>query len=156
MIENLVSRNTVFIKESFDSKEALFRYLSHQLFLNQKIKDENDFFQGLLERESIITTGIGGGIAIPHTKNKSVISPFVGFLKLTKGMSYEALDHKNVDLIFVIGVGDNAERLHLEILANLSRYLLDEEFSKALRETNDPQILYETLKIVESEKKIWT
>ena len=154
MIENLVSRNTIFIKESFDNKEALFKYLSHQLFLSQKINNENDFLNGLLERESIITTGIGLGIAIPHTKNKSVLNPFIGFLKLTESMPYDSLDQKNVDLIFVIGVGDHAERLHLEILANLSRYLLDDDFTKSLRQTNDPESLYQKLKIVESEKKL--
>ncbi len=154
MIENLVSRNTIFIKESFDNKEALFKYLSHQLFLSQKINNENDFLNGLLERESIITTGIGLGIAIPHTKNKSVLKPFIGFLKLTESMPYDSLDQKNVDLIFVIGVGDHAERLHLEILANLSRYLLDDDFTKSLRQTNDPESLYQKLKIVESEKKL--
>lgn len=154
MINHLISENAIYIEETFDNKTELFKKVSQKLYENHKINDPELFFAGLIERENIITTGIGNGIGIPHTKNKSVIAPFVALVKLKTPMPYEALDNKNVDLIFIIGVGETKERLHLEILANLSRYLLEDDFLEKLRNANTIEKLYQTLKIIESEKQL--
>ncbi|CCV64183.1 Phosphotransferase system, phosphoenolpyruvate-dependent unit, putative fragment [Alteracholeplasma palmae J233] len=151
MKNDLISKDTIFLDLVVKTKDELFLMMSEELFKLNKIESKEAFYESLKQRESIITTGIGDGIGIPHAKDKTVYHPFVAFIKIENGIEYEALDKKKVDLVFMLAVSENSERLHLEILANLSRHLLNEGFIKRLRNSSTVEETYEVLKEIESE-----
>ena len=91
-----------------------------------------------MARESQTTTGLGDGIAMPHAKNSAVKMPTVAFARSTAGVDYQAMDGQPVHLLFMIAVPANANNTHLEALASLSRYLLQDGFMDKLKQATTP------------------
>ncbi len=85
-----------------------------------------------MEREQLGSTGIGGGIAIPHGKLDSVGSIIVGFGLSPKGIEYESLDNKPVHIFFLLLTTENSTGEHLKVLAQISKLLKMEHFKKSL------------------------
>lgn len=76
-----------------------------------------------MTREEQTSTGLGDGIAMPHSKNIVVDKPAVLFAKSNKGVDYKALDGQPTDLFFMIAAPQGANDTHLAALAELSQYL---------------------------------
>ena len=98
----------------------------------------------VFEREAEGMTGIGNSIAIPHGKTAAVTEPFLCFAKVAS-IDWNALDGGPVDLVFMIGVPENAGNEHLKILASISRKLMKEEFRSGLREAGSSTELMQFL-----------
>ncbi len=136
-----------------ESSSAVYPYLDEGLilFLEEETRDEaiaclverlnvrgflpnkEEFHTAILERESIVSTGIGIGVAIPHAK----ITGFPGFfiaigIQKNKGIDWDALDGSLVRLIFMIGGPDNKQTEYLKILSRLTQAIKDEERRKRL------------------------
>ena len=86
----------------------------------------------LIERERLGTTGIGRGVALPHTRLKNLKKIYCAFMK-TEPVDFESVDDKPVDLVFLLLVPEDAGADHLKALARLSRLLRDETVAKVLR-----------------------
>ncbi|WP_457551926.1 PTS sugar transporter subunit IIA [Desulfobacula sp.] len=86
----------------------------------------------LMEREQLGSTGIGGGIAIPHGKLDAVHSIIVGFGMSKKGVEYESLDNKPVHIFFLLLTPENSTGGHLKVLAQISKLLKMDQFKKNL------------------------
>ena len=96
----------------------------------------------LLERERLGSTGIGGGIAIPHGKLKSLGSLLVGFGRSFKGVDFEAIDGKPAHLFFLLMAPEDSTGAHLRMLARISRLLKDSTFRERLMTAGDRHELY--------------
>jgi len=96
----------------------------------------------LLEREHLGSTGIGGGIAIPHGKLKSLDSLLVGFGRSHKGVDFEAIDGKPAHLFFLLMAPENSTGAHLQMLARISRLLKDSTFRQRLMTAADRHEIY--------------
>ena len=103
--------------------------------------DERLVLDALIERERLGTTGIGRGVALPHTRLSSLKRIFCAFVR-TKPVDFEAVDDKPVDLVFLLLVPEEAGADHLKALARLSRLLRDESVATALRQAKDPNAVY--------------
>ncbi|HHV3552564.1 TPA: PTS fructose transporter subunit IIABC, partial [Streptococcus agalactiae] len=90
------------------------------------------------------STGLGDGIAMPHSKNAAVKEATVLFAKSASGVDYEALDGQPTDLFFMIAAPDGANDTHLAALAELSKYLLKEGFADQLRQAKTPDDIIAT------------
>lgn len=98
----------------------------------------NTFLNNVLERESLSTTGIGFGIAIPHGKCCAVSEPTVVFARLKKPLDWQSLDGDPVEAVFLLAVPKAAaSNEHLRILAALSRKLMHDDFKETLRTAQD-------------------
>jgi PTS system fructose-specific IIA component len=87
---------------------------------------------------------VGNGIAIPHGKSSAVKEAMVIYAKLAEPIDWD--DEDMVDMVFMLGVPeDKGNNLHLEILAKLSRNLMDEEFINKLRESKSPKEVFDRL-----------
>jgi len=106
---------------------------------------ERAIFDTLLERERLGTTGVGGGIAIPHGKFPELAHLAGLFARLEEPVDFEAVDEKPVDLIFLLLAPESAGADHLKALARVSRLLRDPRFCTKLRSTDDAQALYSLL-----------
>lgn len=142
----LINKNLIVINmDAKDKKEAINKLIA--LIKNEnKIDSEEEFLKCVLKRESEFSTGVGNGIAIPHGRSETVKEAIVAFGKLNKKIDWNSIDSELVDLIFLLGVPEkNTENLHLKILAQLSRKLMDENFVSQLRDANTEQEIYSLL-----------
>jgi mannitol/fructose-specific phosphotransferase system IIA component (Ntr-type) len=108
------------------------------------------FLKALLDREKLHTTGVGDGIAMPHTR-----LPLGGVLKRSllvfgrsqSGLAYDSLDHKPVHLVFLLASPNLTD--HLAMLARLSRVLRDQKVRKALMEAATPREVIDIVNVAE-------
>ena len=91
-----------------------------------------------MNREAQTSTGLGDGIAMPHSKNEAVKEATVLFAKSNKGVDYASLDGQPTDLFFMIAAPEGANDTHLAALAELSKYLMKPGFADKLRQASTP------------------
>ena len=104
--------------------------------------NQEDLVKVLMERERLGSTGIGGGIGIPHGKMKNIDSLILGFGLSRKGVDFESLDGQPTHIFFLLITPDNSTGLHLKLLARISRILKDDPFkTRLLNATNGDEIL---------------
>ena len=101
-----------------------------------------EIFDALLQRERLGSTGVGGGIAIPHGKLPRVDRMIGLFARLERPIDYEALDGEPVDLIFLLLAPESAGADHLKALSKVARALRDQRLTARLRATRDASGLY--------------
>ena len=99
----------------------------------------------LLEREQLGSTGIGGGIAIPHGKLDLVGSIIVGFGLRKQGVEYESLDNKPVNIFFVLLTSENSTGGHLKVLAQISKLLKMDHFKNGLMAAESVDEIYDII-----------
>ncbi|MBI3236208.1 MAG: PTS sugar transporter subunit IIA [Chlamydiales bacterium] len=104
-----------------------------------KLHDKESFYRAILEREKIVSTGIGLSVAIPHAKLKNYPDFFiaVGIQKKT-GIEWNALDNAPVHLVFLIGGPENRQTEYLKILSHLTLAIKNEERRKKLLQAKTP------------------
>jgi len=95
-------------------------------------------------RERLGSTGVGGGIAIPHAQIPGLDRFYGLFVRLYRPIEYEAIDTRPVDLVFLLLIPANAKE-HLRALASISRRLRDQTIASELRHAKDARAIYETL-----------
>jgi PTS system nitrogen regulatory IIA component len=99
----------------------------------------------LMQREKLGSTGVGGGIAIPHGKLPKLTRLFGLFARLARPVDFEALDDQPVDLVFLLLAPEGAGADHLKALAQVARLLRDPSVARKLRESDDAEALYAVL-----------
>jgi PTS system nitrogen regulatory IIA component len=102
---------------------------------------ERTIFDALLERERLGSTGVGGGVAIPHGTLKELDRIYGFFGRLEKPVNFDAADDQPVDLVFVLLAPENAGAEHLKAVTRLSRIFRDETACKRLRELENAEDL---------------
>jgi len=98
---------------------------------------QKDLTKVLMERERLGSTGIGGGIGIPHGKMKNLESLVLGFGLSRKGVDFESLDGQPTHIFFLLVTPENSTGLHLKLLARISRILKNDPFKSRLLEATD-------------------
>ena len=98
---------------------------------------QKDLTKVLMERERLGSTGIGGGIGIPHGKMKNLESLVLGFGLSRKGVDFESLDGQPTHIFFLLITPENNTGLHLKLLARISRILKNDPFKSRLLEAAD-------------------
>jgi PTS system nitrogen regulatory IIA component len=91
-----------------------------------------DVVEVLLERERLGSTGIGGGIGIPHGKLKRLDRMVIGFGLSRKGVDFDSLDGEPTRIFFLLMAPESSTGLHLKLLARISRILKNEPFKERL------------------------
>jgi len=89
----------------------------------------------LLERERLGSTGIGGGIGIPHGKLKNMDSLILGFGLSRQGVNFESMDGRPTHIFFLLLTPENSAGIHLKLLARISRLLKNDEFKAQLMQS---------------------
>jgi len=99
----------------------------------------------LMERERLGSTGIGGGIGIPHGKMKDIDSLVLGFGLSRKGVDFESLDGLPTHIFFLLLTPENSTGLHLKLLARISRILKDDPFKSRLLNATSGDDIFEII-----------
>jgi PTS system nitrogen regulatory IIA component len=113
--------------------------------------DSQDILKVLLEREQLGSTGIGGGIGIPHGKLNSIHSIVVGFGLSRGGVDFDSLDNKPVHIFFLLITPENSTGSHLKVLAQISRLLKQSDFKDRLMKAESVDNIVQIIHDVDDE-----
>jgi PTS system D-fructose-specific IIA component (F6P-forming), Fru family (TC 4.A.2.1.7)/PTS system D-fructose-specific IIB component (F6P-forming), Fru family (TC 4.A.2.1.7)/PTS system D-fructose-specific IIC component (F6P-forming), Fru family (TC 4.A.2.1.7) len=133
-----LQKNAMILSLNATNKADAISEMVQKLVDTGYVTDYDTFKDGILAREALTTTGLGDGIAMPHSKNAAVKEAVVLFAKKDGGLDYESLDGQPTDLFFMIAAPDGANDTHLAALAELSKYLMKDGFADSLRATSTP------------------
>jgi len=142
-IADILSSDAVIHNLKAKSKKQLLTELA-ALAAKKTGLDAAVVLDALIERERLGTTGIGFGVALPHTRLAKLKKIFCGFAT-SEPVDFDAVDNKPVDLAFVLLVPEAAGADHLKALARLSRLLRNEDVVEALRKATSAKELYQLL-----------
>jgi fructose-specific phosphotransferase system IIA component len=120
-----------------DSKLDIITELVELIASSRRLKNRKAFFKAVVERESMGSTAIGNGVAIPHAKTKGLNNFILAFAKKNEGIDFEALDTEKTFLFFVLASPENEVGNHLKILAEISRLVKDKFIIEGLKKAND-------------------
>ena len=137
-IQDLLRKDVMLLDLQATEKTAAIEEMIHSLVDHGYVTDFETFKEGILAREALTSTGLGDGIAMPHSKNSAVKEATVLFAKSNKGVDYESLDGQPTDLFFMIAAPEGANDTHLAALAELSQYLMKDGFADKLRKVSSP------------------
>ena len=144
---DFICREAIRTNIEADAKEDVIRQMAASLLEAKKISQ--DQFEGIVEailkREELGSTGIGRGVAVPHTKHPSV-GELVGAVAVSdEGGDFGSLDGEKVHLLFMLVSPPDRPGDHLRALENISRQLRDDTFCRFLQQTKDPADVWQLL-----------
>jgi len=141
-ILDILDKRLILPQLTSKTKEGVLRELVHVLSQVEKQVNEDRTVEILLERESLGSTGIGEGVAIPHGKSKEVKKILASFGRSLPGLDFQSLDGKPAHLFFLLIAPENSAGMHLKALAQISRLMKDQAFRKRLMEAKSADEIY--------------
>ena len=138
-IQDVLNKSVMLFDLQATDKEGIINEMVQSLVDNGVVTDFETFKTGIMNREAQTSTGLGDGIAMPHSKNEAVKEATVLFAKSNKGVDYASLDGQPTDLFFMIAAPEGANDTHLAALAELSKYLMKPGFADKLRQASTPE-----------------
>ena len=151
-IRELLKKEGIALGVKVDSKDAAIDYLIDLHAKSGNITDKAEFKKGILAREESGSTGVGEGIAIPHSKNAAVKQPGLAAMTVPDGVDYDSLDGQPANLFFMIAAPEKGADVHLEVLSRLSMLLMDENFRAELLAAKDAEQFLDICSKYEMEK----
>ena len=142
---------TIFTDKVYRDKYEAIEEIAH--LPNEFVNNNDEYAKAVIDRENVIATYIGYGIAIPHAISAAVNQAFVIYVKFLNGCPWTNEDGEDrVDHMMMIGVpADKGSTQHLKILSELSKNLMHEDFREKFLNTKSPEESYELLKSIEKE-----
>lgn len=144
ILTEILAADAVRYAQSETSKKRLLQRISEQAASVYDM-DNSVVFAALNARESLGTTGVGRGVAIPHARFESLDRVIGLFTRLEKPLDYGSMDHQPVDLIFTLLAPQKEGAEHLKALALISRTLRDEDVCTKLRSNQNEQTIFSIL-----------
>jgi nitrogen PTS system EIIA component len=146
-MSDFVVREAIIPELAANTKDGVIREMVNSLRSNGYFKggEPEDIVKAILKRELLGSTGIGRGVAIPHTKHTSV-DRLIGTVALSKsGVSFDSLDGEPVFVFFLLVSPQDRPGDHLRALENVSRCLRDDGFVRSLRQATTREAIWELL-----------
>ncbi|MGX7196937.1 PTS sugar transporter subunit IIA [Enterococcus olivae] len=137
----MIDKELVILDSPLENKEEIIRFLSDKASKRNYLTDVETFITAVQKREEEFSTAVGYDISIPHGKNEVVSNPFICFLRAKKPIKWDG-NGNYATLIFLLGVPEEHQsKLHLKILAEISKKLMDEQFREQLSKGNQQSIV---------------
>ncbi len=133
-IKDLLSLDAIALDANPRSKKDAILEAVKLMSANGNINDADAYTKLVLDRENEGTTGLGDGVAIPHGKGSCVSKPGLAAMVVKNGVEFEALDGNPVNLVFLIAAPNTEDNVHLDVLSKLAVLLMDENFTKSLKD----------------------
>lgn len=130
----------LFILQGKHSKQDVFKVLIDSVSEVEGMIQREDLEWGVLHRESIMSTGIGNGIAVPHVRSENIERACMALAIIPDGVSdYQSPDTKPVQLVFLIAAGGSQRAKHLKILSAIGSLFYDGRLKAAFLASSDPK-----------------
>jgi PTS system nitrogen regulatory IIA component len=143
-ISDLLSPADVMIDVRAPNKRLLLQELAAKAATSLNLRVDK-IAPDLLKREELGSTGVGGGVAIPHARLPDLQRPYGLLAKLKQPIEFDAIDEQAVDIVFVLLLPANAENGQLGALALVARTLRTSETLGRLRRARDASELYSAM-----------
>jgi len=128
----MIDERLILLDSSLSSKIEVLQYLAKQAKKFQYLNNAENYLVTVNEREKEFSTAIGHSVSIPHGKSQEVIQPFICFVRTLQKIPWDGMGNE-VSLVFLLGIPEEQKGvLHLKILAEISKKLLDETFREQL------------------------
>lgn len=134
---NVLKENLVFLDFEAEDKEQAIEKFIHALEETGCIKEPEALKDALFEREKLGTTGIGGGIALPHARSSAIKELTVALFRSDKGIDFKSIDNRPVKLAFILLAPISSGGAYLKLLATISRLLRSDDFKQSLIDAKD-------------------
>lgn len=139
--KGILSTDNVSVGEAVSSKKRVLEQAARLLSAGHDTPTTEQVFEHLLERERLGSTGLAGGVGLPHARMAEVEATRGAFLRLAKAVEFDALDGEPVDLVFALLVPEDATEQHLQLLADLAKMFNDEDLRNHLRQADPEQAI---------------
>ena len=146
---DILSLESTIVDLKGESKEDIIAELVNSLPAGDAITDREQVLQAVLDREKIMSTGIGDGIAIPHGKSAAVTELVAAMGTQRRGIDFDALDGEPAFVFFLLVSPANVSGPHIKALARISRLLKNDEFKKKLIEADSAEEIIATIEAAE-------
>ena len=151
-IKDLLKVDSIELGVAAADKNAVIEKLVDLHDKSGNLTDKDAFTKDILAREEMGTTAIGNEIATPHAKSTAVKAPALSAITVPSGVNYDAPDGADCKLFFMIAATTDGD-VHLEVLANLMRMMMDEEFTSKLKAAQTPEEFLGIIEAKEAEKE---
>ena len=151
-ITELLDKRSISLTAAPASKSEALDMAVDLMAASGKIRDKEAYRKEVYLREEESTTGVGGGIAIPHGKCDAVAKPGLAAMVIKDGVDFDSLDGEPVNLIFLIAAPNTKDNIHLDVLSKLSILLMDEQFSENLKKASTPEEFLQIIDEADEEK----
>ena len=152
-IKDLLKKDLMVLDLKAETKEEAIKEIADKFFEKGYVKSAEDFAEGLREREAQGSTALGESVAIPHSKNKTVIEPAVLFAGKKSGLDYDALDGMPTEIFFAIAAPDGENNLHVATLAELSKMIMKDGFIDDLKKVENEDQVYAVIEKYSAKEK---
>jgi len=142
--------NLIKTHQKIAKKEDALRAMVDDLFENNILQTKQSFLNAILEREAVLSTGIGHGIAVPHSRHKEVSELKAIVYTLAKPIEYEAIDDSPVNIIIMLAVPAGNNHDYMVMLHNIASSLKDEQHRKYCLKCHTQEDLFKFLQELES------
>lgn len=143
-ISEILNKDSIIADLASTHKNGVIKELSRAISKATNASPD-DIAAVLMERENLGSTGIGGGIAIPHGKLNAVKSVTIGFGLSRGGVEYDALDNRLVHIFFLLLTPENSTGAHLKVLAQISKLLKKTQFKTGLQAATSVDEIYDII-----------
>ena len=133
---NILQSSNVSVGDPASSKKRVLEQAARLLAADAEEPNAEQIFERLLERERLGSTGLAGGVALPHARMPGLSESRGAFLRLTEAIDFDALDGQPVDLVFALLVPEEASEEHLQLLASLATMFNKESLRNQLRQAD--------------------
>lgn len=137
-LSKFCDENLVLFDMNATTKDDAIGELVDLAATSNMVKDHDRLLADVRDREELVTTGVGYGVAFPHAKTRSVKGIVIVFGRSSKGIEFDAMDHQPVNLFFFIAAPEDAIGQHLNVMARLSYLMKSSENRQALLEAASP------------------
>ena len=146
-LHKYLNSDLISIKADISSRKKLLEKMAQLLTipLDEETK-EKDIYHCLLEREKLGNTGIGNGVALPHSRSNYAQTAVIAIITLQKPIDYDSIDRQAVDIAFGLLVPEEATQEHLNLLADIARIMSVEKNKKALSNASTTQEMIKLIK----------
>lgn len=131
----------IFLDVDLPDKDAVLRFIADACVKNGIVREQARIYEGLVQREETMSTGIGNGLAFPHTTSAEADQAAVLLLRLAGPVDFDALDQKPVSIIFALITPQKDKDMHMRLLAGVSRLCREDSFLQSVRDAADPLAL---------------
>ncbi|MBN2875267.1 MAG: PTS sugar transporter subunit IIA [Spirochaetales bacterium] len=139
--QSILKPSCVAVGVAAADKNAALEAVARVLFSGGGACDMPTLLEGVLAREKLASTGIGEGVAVPHSLSVCTPETVMAVIRLASPVEFAAIDGQPVDLLFLLAGPEDSSGAHLQILSKLARLLHDPAFRTAAREASDAATL---------------
>lgn len=145
-LSDLLDKNFIVAQLNSTKKEDIINELIDLFENDSRVIDIKKVRDAVLDREKIMSTGVGKGFAIPHGKTSAVNEILAAFGKTNNPIDYQALDDQPVHLVFLLVGKDNMVSTHIKLLSRISRMMNNDEFRQKLKQAASSDEILELFK----------